>query len=233
MPLLDHFHAPLNLRRPWHAFHNSWATYLSADLNRQLPAGYFAAANVQYSIEIDVAVVEEQDPVEGASWTPSAPVLSIPLALLTDTVEIQVFSTAAGPVLAGAIELVSPRNKDRPESRDAFVSKCASYVQSGLGLVIVDVVTDRRADLHRALLERLGEPGTVPSDTGLYATSYHPVRRDGDPRLDIWHETLTIGQALAVMPLWLRAGPCLRVDLEAAYERTCVEQRVGRNGVRA
>lgn len=232
MPLLDHFHAPLNLRRPWHAFHNSWATYLSADLNRQLPAGYFAAANVQFAIEIDVAVVEEEDHDAGTSWTPPGPVLSIPLALLTDTVEVQVFSAEAGPVLAGAIDLVSPRNKDRAESRDAFVSKCATYVQSGLGLVIVDVVTDRHADLHRALLDRLGEPTAGPA-AGLYATAYHPVRRDGEPRLDVWHEALAVGEVLPVVPLWLRGGPCLRVELEATYERTRDEQRVGRNGIPA
>jgi hypothetical protein len=35
MPLLDHFRPPLSGRRHWHSFHNSWATYLAADLNRQ------------------------------------------------------------------------------------------------------------------------------------------------------------------------------------------------------
>ena len=32
------------------------------------------------------------------------------------------------PQLAGAVELVSPANKDRPASREAFVSKCAAYL---------------------------------------------------------------------------------------------------------
>src|SRR5579883_788083 len=59
MPLLDHFHPPLSERRHWHSFHNSWATYLSSQLNSLLPAGYFAEANVQFGIEIDVATFEE------------------------------------------------------------------------------------------------------------------------------------------------------------------------------
>ena len=44
MPLLDHFHPPLSERRHWHSFHNSWATYLSSQINALLPAGYFAMA---------------------------------------------------------------------------------------------------------------------------------------------------------------------------------------------
>lgn len=62
MPLLDHFRPPLSLRRHWHSFHNSWATYLAADLNRQLPPEYFAEANVQFGIaceRVEVCVRNE------------------------------------------------------------------------------------------------------------------------------------------------------------------------------
>jgi hypothetical protein len=231
MPLLDHFHPPLSLRRSWHAFHNSWATYLSADLNRRLPAGYFAAANVQFEIEIDVTVLEENDTDGGIGWSGAGPSLSIPLALLTDSVEVQIFATEEGPTLAGAIELVSPRNKDRANSRAAFVSKCASFLQSGIGLIIVDVVTSRLADLHAELLQRLDYPDVTPVSGGLYAVAYHPLRRDGEPRLDIWHSPLTVGESLPTLPFWIRGGPCLGVDLEASYERTRQEQRVNLEGV--
>jgi hypothetical protein len=44
---MDHFRPPLSERRHWHAFHHAWATFLAADLNRQLPEGYFAEPNVQ------------------------------------------------------------------------------------------------------------------------------------------------------------------------------------------
>jgi hypothetical protein len=59
MPLLDHFHPPLKLLRHWHAFHNAWATFIASDLNHRLPSRYFAEANVQFGIEIDVATFEE------------------------------------------------------------------------------------------------------------------------------------------------------------------------------
>jgi hypothetical protein len=48
----------------------------------------------------------------------------------------------------------------------------------------------------------------------------------GQPSLDIWQELLAVGNPLPTMPLWLRGGLCFPVDLEAAYERTCREQRI-------
>lgn len=222
MPLLDHFRPPLSDRRHWHAFHNSWATYLSSALNARLPPGYFAEANVQFGIEIDVAAFDDGGtPSDG--WQPPPPAQSVPVTLQPAVVEIGVFSRSGGPTLAGAVELVSPANKDRPAHRDALVSKSASYLQAGVGLVLVDVVTERSADLHAELLARLGAGGTAGGP--LYATAYRPVDRGG-PALDVWAEVVRLGEPLPTLPLWLRGGLCLPVELEDAYERTCREQRV-------
>lgn len=60
--LLDHFHPPLSDQRNWKGFHNEWATYLSADLNRRLPAEWFATTEVDFGVEIDVATLEESRP---------------------------------------------------------------------------------------------------------------------------------------------------------------------------
>ena len=248
MVLQDHFRPPLSVRRHWHAFHNAWATYISSDLNQRLPEGYFAEANVQFGIEIDVATFEEpgsasphnastatgiDGPPAGSSagWTAPMPTQTVPIAILTDIVEVLLFNREAGPTLAGAIELVSPANKDRPAHRDAFVSKCAAYLQQGVGLVVVDVVTDRRANLHDELLVRLRTPGVVPWDTELYVVSYRPVHRAGQPSLDMWQVAVAVGRALPTMPLWLRGSLCLPVDLDATYHRTCREQRIMGNGV--
>lgn len=226
MPLLDHFHPPLSELRHWHSFHNSWATYLSSRLNALLPDGYFAEANVQYGVEIDVAAFEEPAAkTPSAGWTPPPPHASVPLDLAGAVVEVGIFSRSGGPTLAGAVELVSPANKDRPAHRDALVSKCAAYLQAGVGLVLVDVVTERTADLHRELLGRLGAEDPGPS-SALSGSAYRPVERGGTPALDVWREPITVGRPLPTLPLWLRGGLCLPVELEATYVRTCVEQRV-------
>lgn len=234
------------MRRHWHAFHNAWATYIASYLNQRLPEGYFAEANVQFGIEIDVATFEEPGPGPGSDpalgeaidrqpagsskgWSAPVPTQTVPISIITDIVEVLVFDRQAGPTLTGAIELVSPANKDRPAHRDAFVSKCAAYLQQGIGLVIVDVVTDRRANLHEDLLARLQSPGTVPLDAELYAVAYRPVKRAGQPSLDIWQESLAVGRSLPTMPLWLPGNLALPVDLDATYNRTCREQRIVAN----
>jgi hypothetical protein len=241
MALLDHFQPPLSARRHWHAFHNAWATYLASDLNQRLPEGYFAEPNVQFGIEIDVATFEEErlddtlltgnvidlkQAGATAVWTAPAPTQTVPISILPDIVEVIVFDGQAGPTLAAAIELVSPANKDRPAHRDAFVTKCAAYLQQGVGLMVVDVVTDRKANLHDELLARLHSGDGAPWNAELYAVAYHPVQREGQPNLDIWQENLTVGYPLPIMPLWLRGNLCLPVDLEATYTRTCQEQRI-------
>ena len=132
VPLQDHFHPPLSARRQWHGFLSAWATYLAADLNALLPEGHFAEPNVQFGIEIDVAAFEEGTPALAATgdWSPPAPTQTIPFPVVTDVVEVLVYDSREGPVLAAAIELVSPANKDRPAHREAFVSKCETYLQA-------------------------------------------------------------------------------------------------------
>jgi Protein of unknown function (DUF4058) len=226
MPLLDHFHPPLSERRQWHSFHHSWAAVIAFDLNRQLPKGYFADPNVQFGIEIDVAAFEEEN-ASGIppSWTPPAPTMTMPMTLITDVVEVAVYNSEAGPVLIGAIELVSPANKDRPATRDAFASKCASYLQQAIGLIVVDLVTDRKADLHADLLRRLNDTAAPPT-SDLWAASYRPWQTGAQTNLEIWHRALAVGASLPTLPFWLKNGPCIKLDLEVTYMRTLQDQRM-------
>ena len=114
MPLYDHFHEPLASHRGWQSFHSAWATYVAEDLNERLPAQYFAEPTAQFAIEIDVATWEEPGgpprTMDGAidSYAPSAPALTLPFVPLTDVVEVRIFRSEGGPVLAGAVELRLP-----------------------------------------------------------------------------------------------------------------------------
>jgi hypothetical protein len=229
MVLQDHFHPPLSTHRHWHAFHNAWATYISSELNERLPGGYFAEANVQFGIEIDVATFEDEEinaRTEGLSWSPPAPGATVAVEFATESVEVMVFHERGGPTLAGAIELVSPANKDRAAHRQAFVSKCETYLHQGLGLVVVDVVTGRHANLHDELMERLALVPREPTAADLYAVSYRPVQRDEATELELWPARLTVRGSLPMLPLWLRGGLCMPIDLASSYARTCREQRV-------
>lgn len=238
--LLDHFHPPLSDRYGWQGFHAQWAAVLTADLNTRLPEGWHAQSDVRFGIEVDVGVVDEDEqsgeaasgPTSGereASWNPPAPALTLEFALATDVVEVAVYNRSYHPALVGAIELVSPANKDRPEQRQAFVSKCATILSEGAGLILVDIVTDRRANLHEALLTRIGA-GAASREPSPYAVAYHPARGDHeyDSRLQIWEERLHVGQSLPILPLFLRVGPMIPIDLDETYRRTCEQLRIGR-----
>jgi hypothetical protein len=233
MVLLDHFRPPLSSRRHWHAFHNAWATYLATDLNQKLPEGFFAEPNVQFGIEIDVATFEEFPiSLTEPTWQPPAPNQQIAFSPTEEIVEITILSDRAGPTLKSAIELISPANKDRPDQRNAFLSKCETLLREGVSLVIVDVVTTRKANLHQELLDRLQaeNPSVKPIPLGasgdLYAAAYHPMQFDSQVHLDIWYEDFGVGAALPTLPLWLDATLCLPLMLQATYEQTCRSQRI-------
>jgi hypothetical protein len=101
-------------------------------------------------------------------------------------------------------------------------------LQRGVGLVVVDVVTDRHANLHDELIGLLGqgEAFEFPGEQLLYTVSYHPNRRDNTEQVEINPYALAIGQLLPTVPLPLRGGPKLPLNLEATYMETRLRSRL-------
>jgi hypothetical protein len=239
MPLLDHFHPPLHGPRRWEGFHHAWATFIATQLNQDvLPQGYFADPEISIGpdLEVDVASLE-QPPIGSkgkqlatAVWAPPRPKLSVQVDFARlDSFEIKVYQDLDGAELRAAIELVSPANKDRAGSRRTFAAKCAGYLKHGIGVVMVDVVTARTANLHAELfdvLEAKGRRATWESPTGLYAVAYRAATVRKAPRVEAWPETLALGKALPVLPLWLAVDLCVPVRLEESYRATCQSLRI-------
>jgi hypothetical protein len=238
MALLDHFHPPLSRSHPWRGFHGAWAAAIARLLNAGvLPTGYYAVPFLDRDgpVEIDVAALHQRetpragaDPSSQPMWAPTAPQLSVAVEWPDlDEVRVEVFCDDGDPRLAAAIELVSPRNKDRPRAREAFAAKCADHLRHGHGLVVVDVVTTRRADLHADLLAALGaEP--AHSETGsLSVISYQPVAPElGPGQLLAWPNELQVGQPLPTVPLWLAADLAVPLDLESSHTTACGDLRI-------
>jgi hypothetical protein len=224
MPLLDHFHPPLAGQRHWEGFHGQWAAVIANSLNEHLlPPEYFAEFRLTRSIRVEADITTFNE-----DYPPPAPAAVLP-ALFPDDFEVQVFSSAAGPVLVAAIELVSPGNKDREETRRGFAAKCAAYLQRGIGLMIVDIVTSRHANLHDELVTLLGhtEGAIFPMPAPLYATAYRPAHRQERNEIDLWREPLALGQPLPKLPLAVRGLGCLPIDLEGTYMEARKRGRIG------
>ncbi len=242
MPLLDHFHPPLLGHRHWEGFHGRWAAAMADMLNENLPQEYFAEFQVTVGtrVEVDVGTFAENGESEaslphGTStavqtrvWTPPTPIAVMP-AIFPDDFEVQVFSSAAGPTLVAAIELVSPGNKDRDDARRAFAAKCVAYLQRGIGLMIVDIVTSRHANLHDELMALFGHTAgfMFPTPTPLYATAYRPAHREERNEIDLWRESLALGQPLPTLPLAVRGLGCFPIDLEGTYMEARKRGRIG------
>lgn len=235
MPLRDHFHPPLSARRHWEGLHSAWANELCRQLNERLPSRFFAEAHVHHGgrVEVDVATFEDEwagsERVGEGGIAVSAPPRPPRVAPVSfsdpDVFEIRVMADEGGPRLAAAVELISPANKDRSSQRHAFAVKCASYLQQGVGLVLVDVVTERSADLHSALLDVLQAPRQDEA-FDLFACAYRTVFGNASTRVEYWPEELAVGASLPSLPLWISADQCIPLDFEQTYAASCRMLRI-------
>jgi len=228
MPLLDHFHPPLSGRRHWESFHAQWASCIASSLNEGLPDDYFAEAQVHAwpRIEVDVGTSRSpgtEDRNGGvATLTRTQPKI-MPADMTLPTVfppeySVHVYETSGGPTLVAAIELVSPGNNDREETRRAFTAKCASLISRAVGLIIIDIVTSRQAEPFRDLMTMVFPDRELPEPAPLMAASFRPTRIDEADALEVRHRPLAAGQLLPALPLASGGLGWIDVDFEATYE---------------
>ncbi len=122
-----------------------------------------------------------------------------------------------------AVEIVSPANKDRPEQRRAFVSKCAGLLQERVSVVIVDVVTTRTQNLYGELLDLIGhsDPSLSPEPPPLYVAACRLAKRANEWLLETWAQSLGLGGSLPTVPLWLADDLAVPLELDDSYEQSC------------
>ncbi len=247
MPLRDHFRPPLELKHSWDELHGGWPMTMVQRLFPLLPEGYIAAPGVHLgtAFEIDVSAYEEDAPAElpgapnagDANGGVAVATQIIPVPTLTvetdlpdqDEYEVRVYDTRHGRTLVAAVEIVSPANKDRPESRRAFVAKCLALLQKGVCVSIVDVVTVRQFNLYADALEQIGvaDPALKAGPPHLYAVTLRGRKQPrGRSLLDTWFYPLALGQPPPPLPIWLTTDLHVSLDLEASYEDACRVLRI-------
>jgi len=249
MPLRDHFRPPIWNHSSWEGFHGGWPMTIVQQLAKVLPQDYTAEPRVHLGnyFEIDVCAFEEDvwatddaaavesfvadggsGDVATAVYAPPQPTLVLDAGLDDQyEYEVLVFDQMRNRQLVAAIEIVSPANKDRPESRRAFVATCAALLQEHVCVSIVDLVTIRRFNLYCDLLELIGrsDPSFDPPPA-TYAVTCRGYKVERQARFAAWAYPLVVGRKLPTLPIWLGDDLAVSLDLEASYEETCRVLRI-------
>jgi hypothetical protein len=235
MPLRDHFHTT-STRYNWQALHGFWPSTIINALNRVMPDDFVAqpTVNLGTGMEIDIGTLERLEPAgwddpreTNLQWSPSTPAVLLEAEMpVPAEYEVRIYDRHDEFKLVAAIELVSPSNKDRPESRQTFVNKCETLLKKDVCVLIVDLVTTRSGNLYGELLDELDAPHTAVSDAETYTVTCRGRRKGTRWRLEAWEYTITLGEKLPTLPVCLSPELTIPLDLEATYEEACRSLRM-------
>jgi hypothetical protein len=213
--------------RGWSSLHIVWQAQLLDWVQPRLPTGYRAYLGSVPALTIDIP--NGRPDVGVRRWEPSSTDGAMSVVSSgspePDTEAVAVFELDSQTAihidlhgrLVAAIEIVSPRNKDRPDARERYLGRYLGYVRQGIHLLLLDVLPRPAdfsfADTIAASLAFPQEPCPAP-----FAVSY----RVGEPVPDgtvlgIWRRPVHVGEMLPTIPLALTVRESIGIDLEHTY----------------
>ena len=213
-------------------FHNGWVVHLSEALNGGLlPRGYYAMSEQHASQYIADILALHGDPrspeplpspnggvavAEAPPRTKSKRIVTAASSRLRRTLAIRHVS---GHRVIALLEIVSPANKDRTKSVEAFAGKVTSALDVGVHVLVADLFPPGPHDplgmpgaIWEFLEEGGDEPWEPPTTEPLTLASYV-----AGPNVEIYRESLAVGSALPEMPLFLSPERYVNVPLETTY----------------
>ena len=228
MPLHDWTDRP-----GWEGMHHLWITELLRWIKPRLPAPYRAfigsapllaiggpppRPDWEFASGLWMPIRQRQPQRTGATSEQASsiePDEEIAVATIDPTTALFVERQSR---LVAAVEVISPRNKDRPVSRNAYLARYVSYLMDGVHAMLIDVhrrplsfsfadAIARELDLSQpplpapcAVCYRVGEPAAA-----------------GGRMLAIWRRPLVIDQPLPAIALPLTENLSVPIDLEHTY----------------
>jgi hypothetical protein len=241
MPLRDHFRSPLDDFHSWDELHGGWPMMIVRQLIQVLPEPYFAAPGVHLGTLYEISVGTYSDPADVvgpqpsgvdtavATYAPSKPSLTLqPTLPGQDVYEVRIYDSRRNRRLVAAIEIVSPSNKDRPETRATFVAKCAALLKNDVCVSIVDVISTSGFNLYADLMSFIegADPALGEKPPPMYAVTLRMRYDQQLHMMDTWYHALEIGQTLPTLPVWLKQDLAVSLELEPSYEETCRTLRI-------
>lgn len=210
----------------WENFHNYWIVKIAEAIQPQLPEGYqvyigsYSRVGLASAVKPDVGVggpVRMSPPAVGpaAAAEPDEEV-----AVVTVEPETAVYVQYRGMMVA-AVEIVSPRNKDRLSDQAASIARYAAYVRGGIHLMLIDLLP---RPVGFSLADGVVAELSIPNQPSI-RTPFVVVYRVGRPTgiggsfVGVWRRPLTVGNPLPTLPLPLSERTAVTVDLEATYQQ--------------
>ncbi|HKB03711.1 MAG TPA: DUF4058 family protein [Gemmataceae bacterium] len=206
------------------SLHIVWQTQLLDWIQPRLPPGYRAYLGSVPALTIDTTNgrpdlgvrnwPSEPGSPTGSVTTPGPDAEAVAVFELDPQTAIQI--DLHGQLIA-AVEIVSPRNKDRTEARQRYLGRYLGYVRQGVHLLLVDVLPRPAdfsfADAIAANLRFEQPPTPVP-----FAVSY----RVGEPvpegtLLAVWRRPMLVGHPLPEIQLALNPEQTVPINLERTY----------------
>jgi hypothetical protein len=218
--------------RGWDSVHPFWLAYLVEWVQPLLPEGYKAFLGGVPALTVesangkpDVSVRQWGTPpvVETATTATGViePDLQANVVFRLDP-QRAVHIDFHGQLIA-AIEIVSPRNKDRADAKETYTNRYLGYLRLGVHLMLVDVLPRPRsfsfADAIAAALGLDAPPLPPPFAVAYRVGEVIPVKDDMGSLLELWRRPLQVGQPLPTLPLPLSVHQAVTIDLEETYHR--------------
>jgi hypothetical protein len=218
--------------RGWDSVHPLWLTYLVEWIQPRLPEGYKVFLGGVPALTVgsgngkpDVSVRQwgPQPPAEKAATDTATlePDLEVSVSIRLDP-QRAVHIDFHGQLIA-AIELVSPRNKVRADSKETYSNRYLGYLRLGVHLMLVDVLPRPKGFSFSDVITR-GLGLDLPPLPPPFAASYRvgevvPVGEDMGSLVGLWRRPLPVGQPLPTLPLPLTVHQAVPIDLEETYQR--------------
>jgi hypothetical protein len=215
--------------RRWDGVHLLWLAQMLDWIQPRLPPGFRAYVGSVPALTLEAGNGKPDVTVRGWRSPPSIAPPGGSAALAPDRETVATFTLDPqraihidwhGQLIA-AVEVVSPRHKDRLDAKARYTRRYLGYLRQGVHLMLIDVFAQPPgfsfADAISADLG-LGEPATPAP----YALSYRvgaAVPRDEGmgTQVALWCRLLGAGQPLPELPLALDEDKLLVVDLDTTY----------------
>lgn len=226
MPLRKDYNIPGWFTLPTAAVWLPWAVHLARHINQALPGErYITHLNIHGGSDPNLACDTESVAVSAPGEIANRWVCFD--AYRPPECELRVKDCETNYQLVGVVELVGETTRARPVERARFLAKCVSHLTAGIGVGVVDAIPSSDGSLHNELMALLGAPvvAELPSDVP-FAAAYRMEMVDEHPMVSTCFQPLIVGLPIPSVPLPLKNGPEVMLDLEASYTAALADHRL-------